>query len=61
MRKEIAQAVREIYTAVDRGEAEMRLRKSLEEFHERAPELCEWLEEHFIEGLTFFQFPKDHR
>ena len=60
MRKEIADAVREIYNAVDREEAEMRLRKVVERFQDKASKFCEWLEEHFIEGLTFFRFPKEH-
>jgi len=60
MRAAIAQSVREIYTAVDREEAEMRLRKVVERFKDKASKFCDWLEEHFIEGLTFYDFPKEH-
>lgn len=60
MRKEICQAVREIYQALDRIEAESRLKRTVERFKDRASKFCDWLEEHFIEGLTFFDFPKEH-
>jgi transposase-like protein len=60
MRKEISEAVREIYQAQDRDEAESRMRKVADRYHLKASKFCEWLEEHFVEGLTFFCFPKDH-
>ncbi len=60
MRKEIYQSVREIYQAADKEEAEMRLRKIVERFKDKAQTFCNWLEEHFIEGLTFYDFPKEH-
>ena len=60
MRTEISQAVREIYQAADRQEAEVRLRKIVERYREKASKFCEWLEEHFIEGLTYYEFPKQH-
>jgi len=60
MRKEICGAVREIYQAIDRREARERLKLTVERFRDKAPRFCDWLEEHFIEGLTFFDFPKDH-
>ena len=60
MRKDASSAVREIYQALDRDEAMARMKKVVEKYEERAPKFCEWLEENFIEGLTFFSFPKDH-
>lgn len=60
MRSEICQSVREIYQATDRQEAEMRLRKTVERYREKASKFCDWLEEHFIEGLTYYEFPKQH-
>jgi putative transposase len=60
MRKEVCGAVREIYQALDRQEAEMRLKKVVERFKNKASRFCDWLEEHFVEGLTFFDFPKEH-
>jgi putative transposase len=60
MRTEICQAVREIYQAVDRQEAEVRLRRIVDRYKERASKFCDWLEEHFVEGLTYYEFPKQH-
>jgi putative transposase len=60
MKKEACAAVREIYQALDRDEATMRMKKVIERYQERAQKFCEWLEEHFVEGLTFFSFPKEH-
>lgn len=60
MKREICQAVREIYQAVDKSEAEMRLKSTVRHFKDRASQFCDWLEEHFMEGLTFFDFPKEH-
>jgi putative transposase len=60
MRKEICSCVREIYQAIDKTEAEMRLRKAVKSYEGKASKFCEWLEEHFREGLTFFDFPKEH-
>lgn len=60
MRKDASSAVREIYQALDRDEAMARMKKVIEKYEKRAPKFCEWLEENFIEGLTFFSFPKDH-
>jgi putative transposase len=60
MRKEVCVSVREIYQAMDGNEAEMRLKRILDRFKSRAGKFCEWLEEHFTEGLAFFDFPKEH-
>jgi transposase-like protein len=60
MRKEVCGVVREIYQAMDKQEAEERLKKAADKWKEKAPRFCDWLEEHFIEGLTFFEFPKEH-
>lgn len=60
MREEASAVVREIYEALDRSEAETRMRKIVERYQAKASKFCEWLEEHFIEGLTFFSFPKEH-
>lgn len=60
MRKEASAAVREIYQALDRDEAEGRMRKVVERYQSKASKFCEWLEEHFVEGLTFFAFSKEH-
>jgi putative transposase len=60
MKQEASAAVREIYQAVDKEEAERRMRKIIERYQTKASKFCDWLEEHFVEGLTFFDFPKEH-
>ena len=60
MRSEIVQAVRDIYSSISREEAEMRMRSVCEEFKGKASKFCDWLEDNFSEGLTFFSFPRDH-
>lgn len=60
MRKEASSAVKEIYQAISKEEAEMRMNKVIENYKDKASKFCDWLEENFIEGLTFFDFPKEH-
>ena len=60
MRQDICKAVREIYSAISKEEAEERMKSVMRRFKDKSSKFCDWLEEHFIEGLTFFDFPKDH-
>ena len=60
MKKEASAAVREIYQAIDKNEAEQRLKKVVDRYKDKASNFCDWLEENFVEGLTFFDFPKTH-
>lgn len=60
MRGDLCQAVKEIYQATDMEEAKSRLKRTVEKYKEKAERFCDWLEEHFIEGLAFFQSPKEH-
>lgn len=60
LKKEIAGAVRDIYQAMDKEEALERLKRTVERFKDKAAKFCDWLEENFIEGLTFFDFPESH-
>lgn len=60
MRKELCRAVKEIYQAIDRSEAETRLQRVVDRFKGKADRFCAWLEESFVEGLTFFNYPKEH-
>ena len=61
LKKEIAGAVRDIYQAMDKQEAMERLKRTVDRFKGKAEKFCDWLEENFMEGLTFFDFPKSHR
>jgi transposase-like protein len=60
MRKEVAQAVRDIYQALNRKEAEQRLKEIVVRYEKRAPKLCEWLEENAPEGMNFYSRPRAH-
>ena len=60
LKKEIAGAVRNIYQAMNKEEAQERLIRTMDRFKGRAERFCNWLEENFIEGLTFFDFPEEH-
>ena len=60
MQPEIHEAVKGIYGAQDRAEAEARLKRVVERLGNRASKFCNWLETNFIEGLTFYDFPKKH-
>lgn len=60
LQPEIHEAVKEIYGAQDRAEAETRLKRVVEKFKGKASKFCDWLETNFIEGLTFYDFPKKH-
>lgn len=60
VRGEFSQAVKEIYLAIDRQEAEYRLKRIVDRYKGKAESFCNWLEESFVEGLTFYDFPKEH-
>jgi len=59
MKKTIAASVREIYQANSREEAQSRLQKVIDEYEGKENKFCQWLEENFEEGLSFYQFPKE--
>ena len=61
MRREVAAAIRSIFNAPDRVEAERRLHQVVEGFRAGAPRLAAWIEENVPEGLTVFELPVDHR
>lgn len=60
MRKEIAQSVRDIYQALSLNEAKERLKQTILQYEKTAVRFSQWLEGNFEEGLTFYQFPRDH-
>ena len=60
LRKEIAQSVRDIYQALNANEARSRMRQTVEKYQKKAPKFSLWLEENIEEGLSFFEFPRDH-
>jgi putative transposase len=58
LKGEIAQAVKEIYTALNRAEAEERMKDVIRRYEKKASRFCRWLEENFSEGLTFYSHSK---
>jgi len=60
LRGELCRVVKEIYQAVSRTEAEARLKRAVETYSEKAKRFSDWLEESFVEGLSFYSFPKEH-
>ena len=61
MRKEVEKAIRNIFAAPDRQEAETRLVSIVEYYRDKAPKLAEWAEENLPEGFTVFELPESHR
>jgi putative transposase len=60
MRLEIAEVMREIFNSPTLEMAREMVRQTVEKYRKRAPEFAKWLEENIEEGLTVYQFPKEH-
>lgn len=60
MKPEIAEAMRGIFNSPTLEIAREMKRQAIEKYGKRAPEFAKWLEENVEEGLTIFQFPKEH-
>ena len=60
MRHEIAETMREIFNSPTLEIAQEMKRRAIEKYLKRAPEFAKWLEENVEDGLTVFQFPKEH-
>jgi putative transposase len=60
MKEEIAQAVRDVFQALDKVEAKRRVKEAVTRYEKTAPKFSEWLEENAEEGMTFFGFPRGH-
>ena len=58
MRGEIAQAIKDIYQAIDLNEARSRMKDAICRYKDKARKFCDWLEENFEEGLAFYSFPR---
>jgi len=61
MRGEIAETMREIFNSPTLEMAREMKRIAIQKYEKSAPEFTQWLEENIEEGLTVFQFPKEHR
>jgi transposase-like protein len=58
---EVAADIRDIWNAPDREEAEVRLKKYVLKWRDKAPRLADWMEENLQEGLAVFALPEKHR
>jgi transposase-like protein len=61
MRREVAEAIRVVFQAPDRAEAERMLSRLAGRYQKSAPKLVEWAEENLPEGLTVLDLPVAHR
>lgn len=61
MKEEIGQVMRDIFNCPNLNLARECKRISIEKYAKAAPKFAEWLEHNVEEGLTFFQFPQEHR
>lgn len=61
MKSQVAQAMRRVFNADDRDEADRHLAEVVEQYRDTAPRLAAWLEDNAPEGLTVFAFPSAHR
>ena len=57
-RQRIAQALRDIFNAPSREDAEELKGKVIKNLEKSAPEFVSWLEDNVDEGLTVFDFPR---
>ena len=60
MRREIGDTMREIFTSPSLEMAQEMKRRAIEKYEKKAPEFAKWLEENVDEGLTVYQFPREH-
>ncbi len=61
MRREVAAAIRAVFDAPDREEADRLLVKMCDCYRAKAPKLVAWAEANIPEGLTVFALPPSHR
>ncbi len=57
MRGQVAQTIREIFTAPDREEAQRLLDKAVDRYQKSASKLAAWMSENLPEGFTAFSLP----
>lgn len=61
MKEELGQVMRDIFNCPNLKLAQEFMKNALEKYTKAAPKFSEWLENYGEEGLTFFQFPLEHR
>jgi len=61
MRSEVATALRSIFNALDRADADRRLELVVRKYQKSAPKLADWLSANVPDGLTVLSLPEAHR
>jgi putative transposase len=61
LKKEVAAAIRAVFTASSLHEAKRLLAEAVERYRKVAPKLAEWMDENLGEGLMVYAFPEGHR
>jgi len=61
MQDEVTAALRDIFDAPDRAEADRRLATAVAKYAQTAPKLADWMESNVPESLTVFCLPARHR
>lgn len=61
MKREVAEAIRGVFNALNREEAERQLDLLIQAYQDKAPKLAAWAAEAIPEALTVFGFPEAHR
>jgi len=61
MKREVAEALRGVFNALNREEAERQLDRLIQAYQDTAPKLAAWAAEAIPETLTAFAFPEAHR
>lgn len=61
MKREVAEALRGVFNALNRQEAERQLDLLIESYQDKAPKLAAWATAAIPEALTVFEFPEAHR
>lgn len=60
-RAEVARDLRAIFSSIDHGEAQNRLKITAQKWEKTSPKLSAWMEANILEALTVFQLPEKHR
>jgi putative transposase len=61
LKKEVAAAIRAVFTAPSLYEAKRLLGETVQQYRSVAPKLAVWMEENLSEGLMVYAFPEAHR
>jgi len=59
-KKEVADDIRTIFNDPNKDEALRYLKQFTQKYQDKLPKLTEWANEALVEGLTFFDMPKEH-